>query len=411
MASQLHRQRGVILGRLSRIEAFIRDYVSKPGITSELIQARLDVVDQCWVEYDTVQSAIDVEEGINVEEEEEKRAIFEERCINARAALRSIIHKIQGTGQLAAIANSGQPLMPANQFPVLQQQIAVRLPTLELPTFSGDYMDWPAFRDAFEALIDKNLQLSNVQKLLYLKSTLKGEPACMLEVIDTTDANYRVAWDLLVERFENRRIIKQKHLKALFSIKQVPEDSPKELRRLLNECQRNVNALKQFGEPTDEWDTILVYMIASKLDGASRRDWETQTQDDDSPTFDEIVKFINGDLHAGGAFAVAGSLRSRLALAERARKRAQVVGQSGRSRRIPRKTRIKSCEVRLEHRLFGARVRVCERDKNHSCLVASVSGAHRKGRRVFGEENSAKQKNIRRKWRKKAGKQVISVEI
>nr|XP_029716822.1 uncharacterized protein LOC109408852 [Aedes albopictus] len=303
MASQLHRQRGVILGRLTRIEAFIRDYVSKPGITSELIQARLDVVDQCWMEYDTVQSAIDVEEGINVEEEEEKRAIFEERCINARAALRSIIHKIQGTGQLAAIANSGQPLMPANQFPVLQQQIAVRLPTLELPTFSGDYMDWPAFRDAFEALIDKNLQLSNVQKLLYLKSTLKGEPACMLEVIDTTDANYRVAWDLLVERFENRRIIKQKHLKALFSIKQVPEDSPKELRRLLNECQRNVNALKQFGEPTDEWDTILVYMIASKLDGASRRDWETQTQDDDSPTFDEIVKFINGRCHTLEALA------------------------------------------------------------------------------------------------------------
>ncbi|XP_062542474.1 uncharacterized protein LOC134210444 [Armigeres subalbatus] len=290
---QLNQQRVVILGRLTRIEVFIRDIESKPGITAALVRARLEVVDQCWADYDSVQTAIDAEEDINKEEEEEKRAIFEDRCMNARAALHSIIERLQGSGQMIAGSRHSQYQQPA----VEPQEIAVQLPTLELPTFSGEYTDWPTFRDTFDALINKNGQLSNVQKLLYLKSTLQGEAANMLDAMDITDHNYRIAWDLLVERFENLRLVKQKHLKALFTIKQVPEDSSKELRRLLTECQRNVNALKQLGEATDQWSTILVYMITSKLDRASRRDWENQTQDNDSPTYEEIIQFITKRCH------------------------------------------------------------------------------------------------------------------
>nr|XP_029709439.1 uncharacterized protein LOC115255453 [Aedes albopictus] len=307
MASELKRLRGVILGRLTRIEVFIRDIDSKSGLTEDHIQARLEIIDQCWTEYSTVQNNIDACEDIDVEDEEEKRAAFEERCINARVALRYVLRKMQGQGTTPAGRNIDRPLLPVqlqHQFPVPQQPVAVRLPTLELPTFGGDYMDWPGFRDSFQALIDRNMQLSNVQKLLYLKSTLKEEAASILNAIDITDANYQVAWDLLVEMFENRRVIKQKHLKALVNINQVPKDSPKELRRLLTEFQRNVNALKQLGESTEEWSTLLVYLIASKLDGTSRRDWEIQTQDDDTPTYEEIVKFINRRCHTLEALEV-----------------------------------------------------------------------------------------------------------
>ncbi|XP_062708516.1 uncharacterized protein LOC134288257 [Aedes albopictus] len=304
MASELKRLRGVILGRLTRIEVFIRDIDSKSGLTEDHIQTRLEIIDQCWAEYSTVQNNIDAGEDIDAEEEEEKRAAFEERCINARVALRSALRKMQGQGASRSIE---QPLLAVqlqNQLPIPQQPVAVRLPTLELPTFGGYYMDWPGFRDAFQALIDRNMQLSNVQKLLYLKSTLKGEAASVLDAMDITDVNYQVAWDLLVERFENRRVIKQKHLKALFTIKQVPEDSPRELRRLLTEFQRNVNALKQLNEPTDEWGTLLVYLLTSKLDGSSRRYWETQIQDDESPTYEEIVQFINRRCHTLEALEV-----------------------------------------------------------------------------------------------------------
>lgn len=300
MASELKRLRGVILGRLTRIEVFIRDIDSKSGLTEDHIQARLEIIDQCWAEYSTVQNNIDSSEDIDAEEEEEKRAAFEERCINARVALRSVLRKMQGQGASFACRNIEQPLLPVqlqNQLPIPQQSIAVQLPTLELPSFSGDYTNWPSFRDAFEALIDRNTQLSNVQKLLYLKSSLKENAACVLDAMDITDANYRIAWDLLKEQFENRRATKQKQLRELFNMRQITGESPKELRRLLTECQRNVNLLKQMGEPTDQWNTVLVYLFASKLDESSRRDWENQTQENETPTFEEIVTFVNKRCH------------------------------------------------------------------------------------------------------------------
>nr|XP_029708407.1 uncharacterized protein LOC115254858 [Aedes albopictus] len=307
MASELKRLRGVILGRLTRIEVYIRDISSKSGLTEDHIQARLEIIDQCWAEYSTMQNSIDAGEDVDAEKEEVQRAVFEERCINARVALRSILRKMQEQKTSSASGNTGQPLLPVQlqqQFSTLQQPVAVSLPMLELPTFSGNYMDWPAFRDAFQALIDRNAQLSDVQKLLYLKSTLKGDAASMLDAMDITDVNYGIAWNLLMEQFENKRAIKQRHLHALFNIKQIPEDSPKELRHLVTECQRNVDFLKQCGEPTDQWSSVLAYLISTKLDASSRRDWENQIQDDGTPTYEEIIKFINRRCHTLEALEV-----------------------------------------------------------------------------------------------------------
>jgi hypothetical protein len=47
-------------------------------------------------------------------------------------------------------------------------QINVKLSTLELPSFSGQYTEWTAFHDTFSSLIEKNDQLSGVQKFHYL---------------------------------------------------------------------------------------------------------------------------------------------------------------------------------------------------------------------------------------------------
>ncbi|GFQ81674.1 retrovirus-related Pol polyprotein from transposon 17.6, partial [Trichonephila clavata] len=50
----------------------------------------------------------------------------------------------------------------------------VKLPKLTLPTFSGNLHDWITFKDLFKASVHNNSNLSNAQKLQYLKSSLKG---------------------------------------------------------------------------------------------------------------------------------------------------------------------------------------------------------------------------------------------
>lgn len=53
----------------------------------------------------------------------------------------------------------------------------IRLPKIELPTFSGAYNEWYPFFDTFNSLINSNNQLNDIQRFYYLKSSLKGEAA------------------------------------------------------------------------------------------------------------------------------------------------------------------------------------------------------------------------------------------
>ena len=53
----------------------------------------------------------------------------------------------------------------------------LKLPKLQLPTFTGSYTDWMSFFDLFKASVDSNTHLSNSEKLNYLKACVKGEAA------------------------------------------------------------------------------------------------------------------------------------------------------------------------------------------------------------------------------------------
>ena len=51
----------------------------------------------------------------------------------------------------------------------------VCLPRLDLPNFSGDAPEWLPFWDGFNAASNSNPSISDVQKLNYPRSQLRGE--------------------------------------------------------------------------------------------------------------------------------------------------------------------------------------------------------------------------------------------
>ena len=57
------------------------------------------------------------------------------------------------------------------------------------------------FWDSFSAAIDKNLELSDVEKMDYLNGMLKGEAARAISGLPLTEENNRKATELLKERF------------------------------------------------------------------------------------------------------------------------------------------------------------------------------------------------------------------
>jgi len=91
----------------------------------------------------------------------------------------------------------------------------IKLPTLALPNFEGDTCSWLHFRDTFEALIVNNTTLSNVQKLHYLIASLKNEAKDLISNLQIINENFLVAWQLVTQRYNNKRLIAMMHAKHL----------------------------------------------------------------------------------------------------------------------------------------------------------------------------------------------------
>lgn len=73
-----------------------------------------------------------------------------------------------------------------------------RLPRIKLPKFSGEYAQWSQLRDLITSMILGNNDLSDVEKLHYLKMSLTGEPSQLLKNVTVAGENLTRSWDTLV---------------------------------------------------------------------------------------------------------------------------------------------------------------------------------------------------------------------
>lgn len=170
----------------------------------------------------------------------------------------------------------------------------IKLPAIQIPTFSGNYTDWPSFRDLFTSIVHKNTTLDDVEKLHYLRSLVSGEAELLLRNIKITNDNYTLAWDSLHKRFENKRYLANDIFKKLFGIKTASKESAHLLKQILYTTLECLNSLKNIGINTDTWDDILVYMTVSKLDSTSHRLWEQHISAgcDAMPSFQKLCCFL-----------------------------------------------------------------------------------------------------------------------
>ncbi|XP_029171730.1 uncharacterized protein LOC114941055 [Nylanderia fulva] len=180
------------------------------------------------------------------------------------------------------------------------------LPKLHLPTFEGGFDKWENFRDRFTSLIANDTSLSNVDRLHYLCSCVKGEASKALSHLAITDANYVVAWNLLISRYENKRRLITGHLQTLVDLPAVPSKNSKDLRYLCDQTNAAIHALKNLGRPVEHWDDLLVFLVSQKLDKSTREAWEIKLgETSEYPRFKDLTQFIDTRIRAFDAIAPA----------------------------------------------------------------------------------------------------------
>ncbi|GFQ99061.1 integrase catalytic domain-containing protein [Trichonephila clavata] len=166
-----------------------------------------------------------------------------------------------------------------------------RLPELSLPQFNGDIETWFIFKEQFKEIIE-NCGLNDKQKLQYLQSCLIG----IAKHVQTVDDTYDSLFLALEQRFENKRLIINKHINALLMLKyeKFRGDSNVELRNLVDTCTKHLRALKLLKiEHNTFSELLLIQLVMQVLDTETKRLFEMTLESTDIPKWDDFLAFLN----------------------------------------------------------------------------------------------------------------------
>ncbi|XP_039312415.1 uncharacterized protein LOC105199508 [Solenopsis invicta] len=248
--------------------------------------------------------------------------------------------------------------------------VATKLPRISIPQFSGRYEDWPAFRDLFTSLVVRNPSATSVEKLHYLKTSLKGEAEQVTRQLPTTEANFERTWRALVDHYENRRLLVRSYISRLLSLTKMKGESAAELRKIYHCVQTTLGSLEGIGRHLARSDDLCVQLITELLDTVSRREWETQlSRTTEPPSLDELLVFVSQRMRtleslapakneASPSKACSSSARSRAALQVRKQE-----SQRGRCFLCNSEHYVRQCEKYL-----GKSVAERRHERHHSTL-------------------------------------------
>lgn len=124
------------------------------------------------------------------------------------------------------ISTQASSFTPASATQVIVQQQPLKAP---IPTFDGRYENWPRFKSMFQDIMSRCSD-SDAIKLHHLEKALVGAASGILDAKTLPDNNYSHAWDILIDRYENPRVIIDTHIDGLLAIKKMSKESYKELR-------------------------------------------------------------------------------------------------------------------------------------------------------------------------------------
>lgn len=146
----------------------------------------------------------------------------------------------------------------------------VKLPEITIKKFSGDPLDWLTFWDSFSEAIDKDPNMSGIQKMNYLNGYLKGEAARAVSGLPLTNENYLKSIELLKDRFGRNQVLINAYMESLIKIT-APSNDVKKLRVFYDSCENYIRGLESLGVVSDTYGSLLIPVLMKKLPEEVRR--------------------------------------------------------------------------------------------------------------------------------------------
>lgn len=167
----------------------------------------------------------------------------------------------------------------------------VKLPDAKPPKFNGEFEHWLSFKAEFESLIHIREDLTDTDKMSYLRSSLTGPAYEKIRMMSITAENYARAWKLLNKTYSDERILISRHLKLLLALPIQDKETAVGLSQLVDSTRQHLEVLSTMGvEPGDH---IIVALLETKLHKNTAEAWDEKLVQGIYPSLRKLLKFLS----------------------------------------------------------------------------------------------------------------------
>jgi len=111
--------------------------------------------------------------------------------------------------------------------------------------------------------------------MYYLLSLVRGAAARLFNHLSPSEENYLTAWDILINRYEDKRMLASTHINTLLDLPNLTLESASGLRTMHDSALEALHALNNLGIQTDHWGALVIGILTRKLDAETHRIYET----------------------------------------------------------------------------------------------------------------------------------------
>jgi len=165
------------------------------------------------------------------------------------------------------------------------------LPRIHLPEFSGEFEDWPEFRDLFLSIVQKDSTISGIEKLHYLRTSLKGSAANLIRNLPIIEQNFDRAWNMLAGHFENKRLLIQSYLSRFTALPKMKSETVADLSKVYHGMLSTIAALEGIDRPITHCSDLFIHLIVDRMAPRTRSEWEDAIcGSTDPPSLEQLTK-------------------------------------------------------------------------------------------------------------------------
>lgn len=130
--------------------------------------------------------------------------------------------------------------------------------------------------------------------MFYLKANLDGEPSRLIQHVGTSGEYYQMAWKILVDRYDNKRLQITAFLDKFLNQVMVDPATAKSLRKLHDTTKECTMGLENLGIEIGSWGPMIHHLLIKKQDLLTHSQYERSLADPKSvPQLQDLLSFLD----------------------------------------------------------------------------------------------------------------------